>query len=268
MKNALRWTLSLSFLALIAVACQQAADSPTAPSKPSNRADDGSGSVAAQAGPSGPTNAGPGSSGAGPGSGSAGPGTGGTNGGTPTPIPTPTPGGTPTPTVTPTPPDLQVTSLSVSTGSPYEIVVNNTDCCSNSMGRAWLDYPYVLQSNFGASPPNEPLIMIRTAIADTNAPDDPLLSFSVNRCARVSVIFEPYVFNNADIPQWIVDNGFTCGSTVETFYHETFGSSDQTTGRTCSKLVTGNVQLGPRNPVGSNDHMYTVFVNVPLGTCP
>jgi hypothetical protein len=175
---------------------------------------------------------------------------------------------------------LQVTALNVATGAAYEVALS-ADCCSNSIGRAWIDnWPYVLQRNFGANPVTNPLYMIRTAIADTNAPDDPMMTFNVNICATVDVIFGE---KNSNIgcgdpyPSWIQSGGWACSvqgcaGTVATFDHETLGSADQVFGPRCRRnFPAGTVSLGPREPQpGDPDNqMYTVFVKAPsFGPCP
>jgi hypothetical protein len=99
--------------------------------------------------------------------------------------------------------------------------------------------------------------MIRTAIADTNAPDDPMMTFNVNICATVDVIFGE---KNSNIgcgdpyPSWIQSGGWACSiqgcaGIAETFYHETLGSADQVFGPACRKnFLAGAVSLGPREP--------------------
>jgi hypothetical protein len=165
-----------------------------------------------------------------------------------------------------------VTNLQVSTGTPYEIVKNDTDCCANSMGPAWLDWPFVLQRNFGAGP-TDPLFLIRTSIADTPAPQNPLMKFNVNRCAQVMVTWgEDGGGPGCDraYPTWITDEGWdcsveNCGGTVNTYQNEDpQGSPSQVRGPWCVRTFEdGPVELGPADipldaPPGGL--MYSVFI--------
>jgi len=146
------------------------------------------------------------------------------------------------------------------------------------MGAAWLDWPYVLQRNFGSSATN-PLYLIRTAISDTTATANPMITFNINRCARVEVVFGEKFSGPAGgglappYPSWL-DSSWFCsvspggGGTENTFYHETLGSADQVSGPWCSKsLPAGSVQLGPREPTGPDSRMYSVFV-IASTSCP
>jgi hypothetical protein len=286
-----KWAAGFFVLAAGVVFYVACGESPTAPSLgSSSAASSGDKGVVTILGPSsvpyGPSSGphGPGSGPHGPASGPHGPNSGPYGPSVPpppssSPSPSPSPSGSPSPSPSPspTPPLLTVTGLSVATGAPYQ-VIRGTDCCSNTLGPDWIDYPYVLQRNFGAGP-SDPLYLIQTAIADTAAPDDPMITFSINRCARVDVIFgekslgvgcaDPY-------PSWLQSGGWSCsvtgcGGTVETFYHETLGSADQVFGPSCSRnFPAGQVNLGPREPVATNAdaRMYTVFVQVPSGSCP
>jgi len=205
MKNALRWTLSLSFLALIAVACQQATDSPTAPSNSAGRTEDESGTISAQAGPSGPTNAGPsGGSGAGPTTGGAGPGTGGAGGGSGSGggsggggglppgggggsgTPTPPPGATPTPTPTPEPPPVEI--LSTAPGSTFEICepAKESGCPFPFVEEEWT------KSTAFQTPSD---YFIRTSLGDAVLSDPTLVTIRATRLVRVDVFF-----NNSGFP--------------------------------------------------------------------
>ena len=186
----------------------------------------------------------------------------------PTPAPSATP--TPDPGATPLPPPpaqplLEVTNVQTGSGTDYP-VVRGTNSGSSTMGPAWIDYPYVLQRNFGAGP-DDPLYMIRTAIADTSDSSSPMVSFDINRCARVMVFFADDGHTAPPYPSWISPAGFTCsiapggGGTTSTWYHETLGSSDQISGPVCSRLfAAGGVELGPREPTSPESRMYAVFV--------
>jgi hypothetical protein len=188
---------------------------------------------------------------------------------TPAPSATPDPGATPTPAPSPSPSvRLTVSNVQAASGAAYQIV-STTDCCANSMGPGWIDYPYVLQSNFGAGP-DDPLYMVRTAIADTDVVADPAVTFEINTCARVQVFFPDDVRTVPPYPSWIVSQGWFCtvdpsgGGTVSTWYHQTAGAADQISGPWCTNYFgAGTVELGPREPTDPGSVMYAIFVKAP-----
>jgi hypothetical protein len=182
---------------------------------------------------------------------------------------------------TPTPQPLVVSNLSVATGLSYVLGGPFTDCCSNGHGPDWVDFPYVLQRNLGGSAA-APFYIIQTSIADTSAGNNPLVSFDISkRCGLVTVIFAdkgpgPDTCGGPTYPSWILSGGFncsvTCGGTVETFFHNTLGASDQIGGPSCSKSFNpgSTVKLGPREANYANAEMYTVVVTQDTTTpgCP
>jgi len=158
-----------------------------------------------------------------------------------------------------------VRNLSVNTGSSYQLKRSVDSIGPRGMGAAWVDWPYVLQRTIPAGPGN-PLYLIKTAIADTGATNDPILTFDINRCATVDVIFGEKEGEGNPPPYPAFTADFRCslrpgGQPIATFFHETNGESDQVRGPTCRGVFpAGTVSLGPRQPSGAESKMYTVFI--------
>ena len=174
-----------------------------------------------------------------------------------------------------------MTNVVAASGAMYMTSSTET-CCANNLGRAWLDWPFVLQRNFGTGA-DDPLFVIKTSINDSTSTGNPFVTFNVNRCAVVRVFFgeEPGPGKAPPYPSWLnADNGWACsvttggGGTVATFAEEAPGTR-QINGPFCTSLLgPGGVVLGPREgQAGSEAKMYTIFIQaaktqIELDNCP
>jgi hypothetical protein len=289
----LKWALPLAGVAAIIVACQQS-PSPTATTPDQGTSGDRARAMATPTPSPSPSSSpviivAPGPIGA-PGPAPSGipmpvpvPNGGPTPPPTPTPTPSPTPTGSPLPTPTPTPTapatPFTVTNLTVATGRPYELAgFDNGNCCNASNGPVWIDLNYALNETRGTL--NDRVYLIRTANADVSATNNPMVTFRVNKCARIFVYF-PEAQNAPCYPAWITAGGWSCslsvqpdgscgGGGVSTFTN-ILPPFNQLHGPSCTKVFSANstVQLGPRLPSGLPQYMYTVVAEPdPSSSCP
>jgi hypothetical protein len=262
--------LVVGALVAVLIACGVPSDNPLGPS--------GGAAFGPSSVPHGPSSAphGPSSAPHGPSSAPHGPSTKPTGpssvpggGGGPTP-PTPTPTPTPSPTLPPGADVLEVTGLSTRGSDPYQLVRTEGCCSAAGNGAFWLDHPFGLQSNRGGGP-TSPVFFIRTVAADRNLTANPLISFRVNKCADVFVIFgDKYISNpgcSEPYPTWILSEGWECSLSdcaggVQVFYNVTTGSDDQVAGAQCRRTFgPGQVHLGPREAGSDPDaKTYTVVI--------